>query len=316
MSYAVAAFYLFAELEDFAQKRSPLLAWCQRHEVCGSILLAREGVNGTIAGPEAGINAVLGWLREDPRLAELTEKRSQCAFPPFRKMKVRLKKEIVRLGVEGIDPNAKVGQYVAPQDWNALIDDPEVVLIDTRNSYEIEVGKFKGAIDPLTDDFRSFPDYVQQQLDPQKHRKVAMYCTGGIRCEKATSYLLEQGFENVYHLHGGILNYLEQIPETETRWQGECYVFDDRVSVNHDLQPGQWLNCVGCGKPIHESETRSPKYIEGVCCPRCHDTMPEEKRQRLAERHRQIQQAKAQASAPVHPKASALGLLQGMKAQS
>ncbi|MGF1452663.1 MAG: rhodanese-related sulfurtransferase [Opitutales bacterium] len=309
-TYTVAALYQFVDLEDFEAMRSPLLAFCQKQAVVGSLLLAREGINGTIAGSREGVDAVLDRLRSNPRLADLAHKESQCDFLPFRKMKVRLKEEIVRLGVEGVDPTCAVGEYVEPEDWNALIRDPEVVLIDTRNDYEIAVGKFQGAVDPQTSDFRSFPDYAKARLDPARHRKVAMYCTGGIRCEKATSYLLQQGFEHVYHLKGGILNYLEKVPREQSLWEGECYVFDDRVSVTHDLEPGSWLNCVGCGRPIPETATADPKFIEGVCCPLCHDTLSEEKRDRLAERHRQIQRAKANLSVDeLHPKASALRLL-------
>lgn len=307
--YVVAALYQFVELPDFADLRSPLLAFCQKHEVVGSLLLSREGINGTIAGCRGSIDTVLARLRADPRLAQLPHKESTCAFAPFRKMKVRLKSEIVRLGVEGVDPCCEVGTYVAPENWNALIADPEVVVIDTRNDYEIAVGRFKGALDPGTRDFRSFPEFVNASLDPARHRKIAMYCTGGIRCEKATSYLLRQGFAEVYHLQGGILNYLAQINREESLWEGECYVFDDRVSVDHDLQPGTWVNCVGCGHPVAAAETASPRYIEGVCCPRCHDELSEEKRQRLAERQRQILLARQRAETPIHPKASALRLL-------
>ncbi len=307
--YIVAALYKFVELPDFENFRSPVRARSQKHEASGSLLRAREGINGTIPGSREGIEAVLAYLRSEPRLADLPHKESTCDFPPFRKMKVRLKQEIVRLGIEGIDPTCKVGEYIDPKDWNALIADPEVVLVDTRNDYEIAVGKFKGALNPQTDDFRSFPQWVEENLDKSQNKKVAMYCTGGIRCEKATSYLLEQGFQHVYHLNGGILKYLEEIPEENSLWEGECYVFDDRVSVNHDLQPGTWVNCVGCGRPVHQRATASPKYIEGVCCPNCHDDLPDDKRQRLAERHRQIIAAKAKAGDQLHPRASALSLL-------
>lgn len=307
--YIVAALYHFAALENFASLRSPLLAFCQKHGVRGSLLLAEEGINGTICGSRDGIDAVLARLRSDPRLAKLSHKESTCEFPPFRKMKVRLKTEIVRMGIAGVDPTCTVGDYVAPADWNALISDPEVITIDTRNDYEIAVGKFRGAINPQTDDFRAFPDYVTRQLDPKRHKRVAMYCTGGIRCEKATSYLLQQGFEQVYHLEGGILKYLEVIDPAESLWEGECYVFDDRVSVTHQLQPGSWINCVGCGKPVSPSAQKDPKFIEGVCCPHCHDSLPAEKRARLEERQRQIQLARKRTGSQLHPKASALSLL-------
>ena len=310
-THTIAALYKFVALEDFEAMRSPLLARCQKHGVCGSLLLAKEGINGTIAGPRQGVEAVLAYLKSDTRLADLPAKFSTCDFPPFRKMKVRLKQEIVRLGVDGIDPTCAVGEYIDPEDWNALITDPEVTLIDTRNDYEIAVGTFKGAVNPQTRDFRSFPEYVASQLDPKRDKKIAMYCTGGIRCEKATSYLLAQGFEHVYHLSGGILNYLAKVPPQQSLWEGECYVFDDRVSINHDMQPGTWINCVGCGQPIHQSRTRDPKYVEGVCCPLCHDEMPAHKRNRLQERHRLVVAAKAKLGENLHPKASGLRLISG-----
>lgn len=284
----VAALYKFVSLPDYEAKRDPLLTHCQAQDVFGTLLLAEEGVNGTIAGPREGIDAVLDYLRADERLADLEHKESFCEENPFLRMKVKLKKEIVTLGVEGISPTKQVGQYVKPEDWNALISDPEVVVVDTRNDYEYEIGTFKGAIDPNTETFREFPEYVDKHLDPSKHKKVAMFCTGGIRCEKSTSYMLEQGFDEVYHLQGGILKYLEEVPEEESLWQGECFVFDERVAVKHNLEIGQYDQCHACRHPITEEDKQSEHYVKGVSCPKCFDKMSDEQRQRFAERQKQI----------------------------
>lgn len=296
--YRVAAFYKFVELGGFQSMRSPLLAFCQRSGVVGSILLANEGINGTIAGEPSAVDAVLQWLRNDERLSDLPVKFSECNFPPFRRMRVRLKTEIVRLGVDGVDPTCAVGRYVPPEQWNALIERDDVLLIDTRNDYEIAVGRFHGAINPFTDDFRSFPEFVEHHLDPKHHLHVAMYCTGGIRCEKSTSYLIGKGFQNVYHLEGGILRYLSEVPREKSLWEGECYVFDDRVSVDHNLAPGNWANCVGCGKPVSPEEQRDARWEPGVACPKCSDSMPTEKRKRLEMRQRQFTSMKRQNAQP------------------
>lgn len=237
MQVTIAAFYKFVALPDYAALREPLLQTAQQHHVYGSILLAAEGVNGTIAGTPEGVQAVLAHLRADARLSDLEHKTSYADFVPFRRMKVRLKREIVTLKAAEADPTQQVGTYVPPQEWNALIAQDDVLLIDTRNDYEYEIGTFKGALNPQTASFGDFPQYVQQHLDPTKHKKIAMFCTGGIRCEKATSYLLAQGFEGVYHLKGGILKYLEDVPATESLWEGDCYVFDERVAVDHALRP-------------------------------------------------------------------------------
>lgn len=289
----VAALYKFAPLDDCADLRVALAEVCAKHGVKGTIILAPEGINGTIAGSRHGIDTVLGWLRADARLSTLEHKESEHAEPPFYRMKVRLKHEIVSLGLPGIDPNIRVGQYVEPEDWNALIQDPEVLLVDTRNHYEYTIGAFRGAVDPETDTFREFPDYVDRHLDPKVHRKVAMYCTGGIRCEKATSLMLQRGFEAVYHLRGGILKYLEVVPPSESLWMGECFVFDERVSVGHDLKQGAYALCRGCRMPVSDADRQSPDYREGVCCPRCADTLTPDKAARCAERHRQVQLAEA-----------------------
>lgn len=287
----VAALYRFVTLDDHAELREPLLDICSRYGVKGTLLLAGEGINGTIAGSREGIDAVLDYLRADPRLAAVEHKESLDSAMPFYRMKVKLKKEIVTMGVEGIDPNRVVGTYVKPTDWNALISDPEVLLIDTRNDYEYEIGSFRGAIDPRTDSFREFPDYVRENLDPGKHKKVAMFCTGGIRCEKASAYMLQEGFEEVYHLQGGILKYLEEVPAQESAWEGECYVFDNRVAVNHQLEKGSYDLCYGCRMPITEADKASEKYRAGICCPRCADELTPEQRARFKERQKQTQLA-------------------------
>ncbi len=287
----VCALYKFVRLESFESIRQPLLDLMEKNEVRGTLLLALEGINGTIAGSQPGIDNVLGFLRSDSRLAELSFKNSYLDNNPFQRTKVKLKKEIVTMGVEGIDPNHVVGTYVKPQDWNALISDPDVILVDTRNDYEVEIGTFKGALNPDTQTFREFPQYVKDNLDNTKHKKVAMYCTGGIRCEKSTAYLKEQGFDEVYHLEGGILKYLEEVPKEESLWEGECFVFDGRVAVNHDLEQGQYDQCFACRFPLTEQEMQSEHYVKGVSCHRCFDQVTDEQRARFAERERQIQLA-------------------------
>ena len=228
----VAAFYHFTDLPDYETMSSPLKEFCDTHQLKGTILLAKEGINSTIAGSREAIDAVLAYLRNDPRLHDLAHKESYCQGIPFQRMKVRLKKEVVTLGVPDIDPRYRVGTYVDPKDWNALIADPDVIVIDTRNNYEVEFGTFKGAVNPSLETFGEFPNYVQDQLNPEKHQKVAMFCTGGIRCEKASAYMLSQGFNEVYHLKGGILKYIEEVLIEESIWEGECFVFDDRVSID------------------------------------------------------------------------------------
>lgn len=287
----VAAMYQFASLPDYRELKSPLLECCTRHEVKGMILLADEGVNGTIAGSRAGIDAVLAHLRSDDRLIDLDHKESESDSQPFLRMKVRLKQEIVTLGVPGTDPNKAVGTYLSGEDWNDVIRDPEVVLIDTRNDYEVELGTFEGAIDPNTKTFREFPEFVKENLDPKKHKKVAMFCTGGIRCEKASSYMISQGFEEVFHLKGGILKYLEDVPKENSTWNGECFVFDERVTVDHDLNPGDYELCRGCRNPISEADKASGQYEEGICCPGCYPTLTEDQRERRSERMKQVKLA-------------------------
>jgi UPF0176 protein len=288
----VAALYKFVTLDDCAQIREPLLDVCNDAGIKGTLLLACEGINGTISGTREGIDAVLAYLKSDPRFADIVHKESLDEQQPFYRMKVKLKKEIVTMGVDGIDPNRLVGSYIEPEQWNALISDPNVVLVDTRNEYEYNIGSFNGAINPHTTTFREFPDYIKNNLDNQRDKKVAMYCTGGIRCEKSTAYLLEQGFDEVYHLKGGILKYLEEVPEAESMWQGECFVFDNRVAVKHDLSVGSYDQCHGCRHPITEEHKLSPLYQRGVCCPLCHDQLSDIQKARFAERQKQIDLAK------------------------
>jgi UPF0176 protein len=295
----VCALYKFVTLDDYQTMKQPLLDFMLKNEVRGTLLLAKEGINGTVAGSRAGIDALLAYLKSDPRLAELSYKESYTNNAPFMRSRVKLKREIVTMGVEGIDPKRVVGTYVKPKDWNQLISAPDVLLVDTRNDYEVQVGTFKHAINPKTDSFREFPDYVKTHLDPQKHKKVAMFCTGGIRCEKSTAFLKEQGFEEVYHLEGGILKYLEDVPEEESLWQGDCFVFDDRVTVNHKLEKGDYDQCHACRLPITEEDKQSPLYQRGVSCPHCHDKTTDEQKQRFAEREKQIQLARLRGEAHI-----------------
>ncbi|WP_227430202.1 rhodanese-related sulfurtransferase [Psychrobacter sp. I-STPA6b] len=287
----VAALYKFIRFDDFEQYREPILNTMLDNEVKGTLLLASEGINGTIAGSRAGIDAVLEFLRTIPEIGTFEYKESYTDIAPFYRTKVKLKKEIVTMGVEGIDPLESVGRYVKPSEWNDLISDPDVLLIDTRNDYEVQIGTFKNAVNPKTQTFREFPEYVQKELDPNKHKKVAMFCTGGIRCEKSTAYLREQGFDEVYHLEGGILKYLEEIPAEESLWQGDCFVFDNRVAVNHNLEKGEYDQCYACRMPITEEDKQSPAYVKGESCPHCIDKATEEQKARFRERQRQIQLA-------------------------
>lgn len=289
----IAALYHFTRFEDPAALCAPLRALCQAMGVRGSLLLAGEGVNGTIAGPRAGIDAVLAHLRALPGCADLVWKEAAAETMPFGRMKVRLKREIVTLGVPGVDPRASAGTYVAPEDWNALIRAPDVAVIDTRNDYEVAIGTFRGAVDPATRSFRDFPAWWAAHRDQFHNKRVAMFCTGGIRCEKASNYLLSQGVPEVFHLRGGILQYLEDIPAEDSLWQGECYVFDQRVSVGHGLVPGPYSSCGACRRPVGPAERAHPAYEEGVCCPACAGEYSAEDRGRFRERHRQMQLAAA-----------------------
>ncbi|NTI62772.1 rhodanese-related sulfurtransferase [Rhizobium rhizogenes] len=287
-AFLVAALYHFVSIPRFESLREPLLALCEASGVKGTLLLAHEGINGTIAGTDAGIGAVLSFLRAQPEFAGLEHKESRASKMPFVRMKVKLKKEIVTMGVENIDPTKVVGTYVAPKDWNALISDPDTIVIDTRNDYETAIGLFKGAVDPKTKTFREFPEWVRQNEGLHNKPKIAMYCTGGIRCEKATAFMKEQGFDEVFHLKGGILKYLEEVPAEESLWEGACFVFDERVSVEHGLKEGNHKLCHACRQPITAEEITSPCYEAGVSCSHCYHERSEEDRERYRERQRQI----------------------------
>ena len=309
--FLIAALYKFVELPDFVELKPPLLAFCEANQVQGMLLLAEEGINGTIAGPPAGVHAVLGYLRAIPGMADLVHKESHADKAPFYRMKVRLKKEIVTLGVPGLLPSKMAGQYVKPADWNALISDPDVIVIDTRNDYEVALGTFKGALDPKTKSFSELPAWVRSQDSLRTKPKVAMFCTGGIRCEKSTAFLRSEGYDEVYHLEGGILKYLETVPEEQSLWEGECFVFDERVAVVHGLEKGTAELCRSCRHPLGDKEKASPLYVAGVSCPYCHGTKTEAQQQSMAERHRQVELAKkrnqAHIGARLEPKIKTCG---------
>ena len=283
----IATFYKFAAIADCAAEQRRLRDHSQQLGIKGTILLAQEGINGTIAGSRTAIDQFLAILRQAPYWADLEVKESYGNEPPFERLKVRIRPEIVPLGVPAVSPAQQVGTYVSPDQWNDLITDPDVLVIDTRNDYEVAIGSFQGAHNPQTRSFRDFPDYAQRTLNPQQHPKIAMFCTGGIRCEKASSYLLSQGFEQVYHLQGGILKYLETIPADQSLWQGECFVFDQRVAVTHGLAIGSCEMCPACGHPVTLEDQGSPLYEPGVCCPQCSDRLTEE--QKASYRARQQQ---------------------------
>ncbi|MBF2074790.1 MAG: rhodanese-related sulfurtransferase [Synechococcales cyanobacterium C42_A2020_086] len=278
--WSVITFYKFVTLSELPALQARLLDHCATHGIKGTILLATEGINGTLAGSPEAIEVTIEYLRSVSQFADLEFKRSQTEVMPFQRLKVRIKPEIVTLGRPEADPSQRVGIYVEPQDWNALILDPEVLVIDTRNQYEVTIGSFQGAVNPGTDSFRQFPEYVQQHLDPNQHKKIAMFCTGGIRCEKASAFLLTQGFQEVYHLKGGILKYLETVPAESSLWQGECFVFDERVAVQQGLEPGTYEMCLSCGRPISEADKASPAYEAGISCPYCVENLTPEKRRR------------------------------------
>ena len=296
--YLTAAFYLFVDLPDCAQFKTPLQALCDAEQVKGLVLLAPEGINSTIAGPAKGVQTVLGWLRAQAPFALLQHKESWSSKAPFRRMRVRIKKEIVTMGVPGLRPASQAGRYVSAQDWNALIADPDVLLVDTRNDYEVELGSFEGAINPGIQSFAQLPAWLVLQglFDPAKPRKVAMFCTGGIRCEKSTALLRSQGLQEVYHLEGGILKYLETVAPEVSRWQGECFVFDERVSVAHGVQTGSHQLCRCCRQPLPPGALDSIQYEPGVSCPRCFSLTSETQKKSARERQRQWERAKAKAA--------------------
>ena len=296
MSVQVAAFYGFTAMAELPALQAELRAFAEAGGVRGTILLAEEGVNGTISGPEVGVQAVLAKLRQLPGLTQLEAKFSAAPEQAFHRLKVRIKREIVTMGCPTVKPAEQVGTYVPPQQWDALIRDPDTLVLDTRNAYEVAVGTFEGAIDPGTESFREFPGWVERELRPlveqRQPKAIAMFCTGGIRCEKSTAYLLQQGFTNVHHLQGGILRYLEEMPEQGTSWQGECFVFDQRVSVNHQLEPGSYSLCHACGLPLSPADRELPSYREGVSCVHCLNRFSDADRARFAERQRQMRLAR------------------------
>ncbi|MGD9917133.1 MAG: rhodanese-related sulfurtransferase [Paenirhodobacter sp.] len=289
--FTVAALYHFTRFEDPAALKAPLAKLACSQGVKGSLLLAREGINGTIAGPRAGIDAVLAHIRALPGCAGLIWKESAAEEMPFGRMKVRLKREIVTMGEPDVDPCAAVGHYVEPAEWNALISAPDVVVIDTRNDYEVEIGTFEGAIEPKTRSFREFPEWWKENAGRFHNKRVAMFCTGGIRCEKSTNYLLSQGVEEVFHLRGGILKYLEEVPEAESLWQGDCFVFDGRVSLRHGLVQGDYDSCHACRRPLSAADKLHPEFEPGVSCHRCLGEYSDADRARFRERERQMRLA-------------------------
>ncbi len=291
--YTIAALYHFTRFEDPAAIRAPLLALCEAKKISGSLLLAHEGINGTIAGPRTGIDAVIAHIRALPGCDDLEWKESTAASQPFRRLKVRLKKEIVTMGQPDVDPVAKVGHYVDPDNWNDLIRSPDVAVIDTRNDYEVAIGTFDGAIDPKTESFRDFPAWWEENKHRFHNKRIAMFCTGGIRCEKSTNYLLGQGVEDVYHLKGGILKYLEEVAPEHSTWQGECFVFDGRVSVGHGLKEGPHLLCHACRRPILPEDTKRAEYEQGVACHLCAHETTEADKNRFRERQKQMALAEA-----------------------
>lgn len=300
--FTVAALYKFVSLPDYRELQPALQGFCNDNGIYGTLLLAEEGINGTVSGTADAIDALLFRLKSDPRFADLNHKEAEHEEQPFYRMKVRLKREIVTLGAPGLDPRSSVGTYVKPADWNDLISDPDVVVIDTRNDYEIGVGSFKGALNPETETFREFKNYVEDKMDMSSQKKIAMFCTGGIRCEKSTSYLLSKGFENVYHLEGGILQYLEDIPQEQSLFEGECFVFDQRVTVNHALEKGSFDQCYACRIPITDEDKRSDYYEKGVSCPHCHDRLTARKKTRFRERQKQIELSQQRAETHIGTK--------------
>jgi UPF0176 protein len=294
--FLTTALYKFVSLPHFEALREPILQFCKSRNIKGTLLLADEGINGTLAGAEKSILELLQFLENDPlfegNFKNLGHKESWSDKHPFYRMKVKLKKEIVTLGVPGVSPTKIVGKYVKAEDWNSIISDPEVILIDTRNDYEYTIGTFKNAVNPKTKTFREFPNYVKSHFDPKKHKKVAMFCTGGIRCEKASSYMMSEGFDEVYHLEGGILKYLEEVKPEKSLWQGECFVFDQRVALKHGLEVGDYDQCYACRYPLSTDDMNSEKYIPGISCPHCFNQHTPEKIKSLTERQKQVILAK------------------------
>ena len=295
--FLTIAFYQFVSLKNIDQLQAFILKFCQKNSIKGTILLASEGINGTISGDEKKIQRFIDFIKEDSffknNFKNLEHKESWASKNPFYRMKVRLKKEIVALGVDGVSPTDKVGKYINPEDWNKLIEDPDTIVIDTRNNYEVDIGSFKNAINQQTESFREFPAFVEKNLKENKQKRVAMFCTGGIRCEKATSLMLEEGFEDVYHLKGGILKYLETIPKDKSLWEGECFVFDQRVAVTHGLDEGQYDQCYACRHPLSPEELESNQYTKGISCPYCINKLSDKKKAGVIERQKQIMLSKS-----------------------
>lgn len=289
----VVAFYKFVRLNDLTSLQYEIESWCRSNDVFGIVLLASEGINSTIAGPREGVLRVLEMIRQDARFSDMRWKESFAEEQPFHKLRVRLKKEIVTMGVSDIDPNELVGTYVKPADWNALISDPDVIVIDARNRYETEIGTFKGALEPGLDSFRELPSWLEKNIDVDGEPRVAMFCTGGIRCEKSTAFLKQAGVKEVYHLEGGILKYLEEVPQDESLWEGECFVFDQRVAVGHGLDLADYELCRACRFPLSASDKQSEFFQEGVSCLRCYDQTSREQKTRFAERQKQFELAQS-----------------------
>jgi len=296
--FRVAALYKFVALEDPARLRQQLLDLCEKLGIRGTLIVAGEGINGTVAGKETAIADLVSWLQSRNDIGRLEVKYADAAEMPFHRMKVRLKKEIVTLGVDGIDPVTQAGTRVSGPEWNELISAPDTIVIDTRNDYEVKLGTFEGAVDPATETFRDFPAWVEANRDRLAGRKVAMFCTGGIRCEKATALVKAAGFDDVYHLDGGILRYLEEMPAQESLWQGECFVFDERVSVTHGLERGEARLCRACRRPLTPEERASPLHVEGISCVHCHGERADDDRARYAERQRQVELAERRGAGP------------------
>ena len=289
---AVLSFYKFVDLDGLAEIKDSLLLVCEKNGINGTFILASEGINATVAGPPEGMDRLIAYLESEPRFSGAQYKLSYNERSPFHRLKVKFKKELVPMGVGGIKPQRLSGERVPPERWNELINRSGVLLIDTRNSYENRVGTFKGAVNPGTDHFREFPEYVRENLDPGEHTEIAMFCTGGIRCEKATSYLLERGFKRVYQLEGGVLSYLERVPREQSLWEGECFVFDDRTSVGHDLSKGIWSTCRNCRAPVSPEDRQSEGFREGISCPRCYTRLTPERVSSLEERQKQMRLAR------------------------
>lgn len=299
--YQVCAFYQFIALVDIESLQKRIRCRLLESELCGTVLLAHEGINGTVAGKAGDTHRFFQWLQAQLGLSTLDVRKSWCKEKPFKRTKVKLKKEIVALGVDGVAPSKQAGTYVNPENWNALVNDPEVLLIDARNDYEVEIGRFRGAISPDTASFREFPDYVKNHLDPNINQKIAMYCTGGIRCEKASAYLKQKGFNEVFQLQGGILNYLEHIPKDESCWDGECFVFDDRTTLDETLASGAYEQCHACRRPINRADKQSSQYRKGVSCPKCYDQKSDRDRFRYAEREKQTRLSKRRGEVHIGP---------------